>query len=98
MNELSREMDTLMIPFAKAILEAALLWLWDLQEGFCKAYDSICHLVFQSGASRKDTHTHARIESDRADMFSVLVFLWMLLNYIKIILLQPNLVPMIPND
>ena len=86
MKELSREIDTLMIPFAKAILEAALLWLWDLQEGVCKAYDSICHLVFQSGASPKDTHTH----TDRADMFSVLVFLWMLLRYIKIILLQSN--------
>ena len=84
MSELSREIDTLMIPFAKAILEAALLWLWDLQEGFCKAYDSICHLVFQSGASRKDTHTC----TDRADMFSVLVFLWMLLKYINILKLS----------
>lgn len=31
-----------------AILEAALSWLWDLQEGFGKAYDSICHQTFSS--------------------------------------------------
>ena len=61
-----------MIPF-EAILEAALSWLWDLQEGFGKAYDSICHLVFQSwGPSRQDKHIVTNNKKgyiERADMF-----------------------------